>query len=277
MGAQQMGVSATITTQGMHSAQHGSAFYKFSLQQVNNDVCYVHRNIVRFCGGESRKMSLELNYQSSARSDRIPKLIQRFNAKRLFDFIFAVLGLISLLPFLTILSLVMLICQGSPLFYRQQRVGRNGKLFNCFKFRSMVCNADAVLFDHIEMDEAAARDWAEKQKLENDPRITRLGHFLRRSSLDELPQLFNVLRGDMSLVGPRPVVPEELKRYGDHAKLYLTVRPGITGPWQIGGRNDCSYDDRVSLDAQYVRTRSFGGDIAILVKTAPAVWSQTGK
>src|SRR5882724_7928801 len=135
-------------------------------------------------------MSLELNYQSSEPFDQIHKIGQNSNAKRLFDVTFAFLGLISRLPLLVVLSLVLLIFQGSPLFYRQKRVGRNGKLFNCFKFRSMVCNADVVLHDHLKVDGAAAREWAEKQKLENDPRITRLGPFLRRSSLDELPQLF---------------------------------------------------------------------------------------
>lgn len=160
---------------------------------------------------------------------------------------------------------------GSPVLFRQSRVGKDGRIFQLVKFRSMVPDAEEKLQAVLRANPELQKEWDLTQKLQNDPRITRLGLFLRRSSLDELPQLLNVLAGDMSIVGPRPVVPDELERYGAASPWYLAVRPGVTGLWQVSGRNDTSYARRVSLDVHYVRSQKLWLDAFILVKTAYVV------
>lgn len=165
---------------------------------------------------------------------------------------------------------------GGPVFYRQRRIGAGGREFSCLKFRTMVVDADQQLQKLLCADPCSAAEWAADQKLANDPRITKVGLFLRRSSLDELPQLFNVLRGEMSLVGPRPIVASEVPRYGRHIEYYYETKPGITGLWQVSGRNDTGYARRVKLDVWYVRNWSLGHDIAILCKTIPAVFLRRG-
>jgi lipopolysaccharide/colanic/teichoic acid biosynthesis glycosyltransferase len=159
---------------------------------------------------------------------------------------------------------------GNPIF-AQQRVGRGGKLFRCYKFRTMINGAEQVLADYLEQNPAAREEWRLTFKLAHDPRITPIGHFLRKSSLDELPQLFNILRGDMSLVGPRPIVPAEVPRYRSRIRAYYTVRPGLTGLWQVSGRNLVSYRRRVAIDAAYARKASIALDLIILVKTVGVV------
>ncbi|SIP95798.1 sugar transferase [Pseudacidovorax sp. RU35E] len=176
---------------------------------------------------------------------------------------FALLGWL----FMIIWALV-LMTTGGPAIYKHPRMGRGGREFKCLKFRSMVTNSEEVLRHLLETDPAARAEWEATFKLKNDPRITRFGRFIRKTSLDELPQFWNVLMGDMSLVGPRPVVRKELEQYyGLYAPLYGSVRPGITGPWQVGGRSDLSYGERVALDVSYVHTRSAFGDICLLLKT----------
>ena len=167
---------------------------------------------------------------------------------------------------------------GGPVVFRHTRLGLRGEPFPCLKFRSMVVDADARLSRLLATDPVAAEEWATRRKLSNDPRITRIGAFLRASSLDELPQLLNVLAGDMSLVGPRPVVREEFEQhYGPAAaEAYCRTRPGITGLWQVSGRSDTSYADRVMLDTRYVRDWSLGLDIMILLRTIPAVLKRRG-
>ncbi len=165
---------------------------------------------------------------------------------------------------------------GGKMFYGQTRVGRGGAPFKCWKFRSMVVNADAVLKDLLDNDPAAREEWAKDFKLKNDPRITPVGQFLRKTSLDELPQLINVLSGEMSLVGPRPVTDAEKIFYGPYFGDYMSVSPGITGLWQVSGRNDVSYDRRVFLDRWYVKYWSFWGDVAILFKTVAVVVYRRG-
>jgi undecaprenyl-phosphate galactose phosphotransferase len=165
---------------------------------------------------------------------------------------------------------------GGPAFYRHRRIGAGGRSFGCIKFRTMVTDSDRVLDQLLATDTAAAAEWAATQKLRNDPRVTRLGRFLRRSSLDELPQLFNVLRGEMSLVGPRPIVQAEVARYGDGIEYYYETKPGLTGLWQVSGRSDTSYQRRVRLDVWYVRNWTLWHDVAILLKTIPAVFLQRG-
>jgi Undecaprenyl-phosphate galactose phosphotransferase WbaP len=165
---------------------------------------------------------------------------------------------------------------GGPVFYRQSRVGLGGGLFRCIKFRSMVMDGDARLNELLARDPSAAAEWLASYKLSCDPRVTPLGRILRRTSLDELPQLFNVLRGDMSLVGPRPIVPAELSKYGDATHLYLAVRPGLTGLWQVSGRSDTTYAERVRLDTWYVINWSPWLDLGILLRTIPAVLLRRG-
>jgi exopolysaccharide production protein ExoY len=166
--------------------------------------------------------------------------------------------------------------EGGPAIYKHRRVGENGRMFSCLKFRTMVPDADQVLRDLLERDPALKAEWVRDHKLRNDPRVTRLGRFLRRTSLDELPQLWNVLRGEMSLVGPRPVVREELLRYGRNIWAYLAVRPGITGLWQVKGRNDTDYRRRVALDTYYVLNQNLGLDLYILLKTTSVVVGGSG-
>ncbi|MCE2760821.1 MAG: sugar transferase [Acetobacteraceae bacterium] len=197
-------------------------------------------------------------------------------AKRALDIIGAGVGLVLLAPFFLIVALLVR-ADGGPAFFAHQRVGRGGKLFGCLKFRSMVIDSQARLEALLASDPAARAEWEATRKLKNDPRITRIGRFLRSTSLDELPQLINVLRGEMSLVGPRPVQEAEIDRYyGASAAHYMAVRPGITGLWQVSGRSETSYESRVALDVSYVSRPSLLADISILLRTPVAVLSRRG-
>lgn len=197
------------------------------------------------------------------------------NIKRAFDVVVASLALIILSPLLLTLATIIGLSGGNAIF-GQSRVGQNGSAFKCFKFRSMVSNSQEILTELLANDPVARSEWEQDRKLKNDPRITPFGRFIRRTSLDELPQLFNVLRGDMSLVGPRPVVEDELDYYADKQNLYCLVRPGITGLWQVSGRNDVSYDERVNLDSWYSRNWSLWYDIVIIMKTLKVVLNRAG-
>jgi lipopolysaccharide/colanic/teichoic acid biosynthesis glycosyltransferase len=171
---------------------------------------------------------------------------------------------------------VMVRLDGGPGFFGHVRIGRNGKAFRCWKIRTMVTNSAEVLERHLVENPDAAAEWSRDFKLRNDPRVTRLGNFLRRSSLDELPQLWNVIRGEMSLVGPRPVTRAEIGRYGAKARYYFALKPGVTGLWQVSGRNDVDYDSRVDLDVRYYETRSLLGDLGIVFQTARVVLARNG-
>ncbi|MET0165454.1 MAG: sugar transferase [Vicinamibacterales bacterium] len=193
-----------------------------------------------------------------------------------FNQLAAMLLLILLSPLMAILAFLIWRRDGAPVLYAHYRVGYEGKLFRCMKFRTMLRNSEHVLADLLRNDPQARAEWARDQKLANDPRITRVGRFLRRSSLDELPQLLNVLRGEMNLVGPRPITVAELTRYGGLRWHYLSVRPGITGLWQVSGRNNTTYDERVALDRRYVEQRSWWFDLGILLKTVRVVVMREG-
>jgi len=195
--------------------------------------------------------------------------------KRIFDLVGASAAILFLSPLILTIVTFTTMSGGSPLF-RHRRVGQLGRSFNCFKFRTMVTNADEVLRNLLERDSIAREEWLRGHKLRDDPRVTPFGRLLRRTSLDELPQLWNVLRGDMSLVGPRPVVPDELRRYGKRVAIFLSARPGITGLWQISGRNDTDYRRRVALDVCYVRSRSVILDAYILLRTLRVVFHTRG-
>lgn len=191
--------------------------------------------------------------------------------KRVLDVAIASIVLVLLSPLLLLVSVLVKLNMGGDVIYRHRRVGFGGREFDCLKFRTMVANGDDVLARHLEQNPDAAREWRETRKLTKDPRITRLGHFLRKTSLDELPQFVNIILGDMSCVGPRPIVTAELEMYGTHVVDYLVARPGITGPWQVSGRSSVGYAERVLLDANYVKSWSMLADFVILLRTIPAV------
>lgn len=194
--------------------------------------------------------------------------LRRETTQRLLDLVVASAALAVLALPMAVIALVVRLSSPGPVVFAQSRVGHQGRPFRCLKFRTMRAGADTELAVLLENDTGARAAFAANFKLADDPRVTRVGRVLRRTSLDELPQLINVLRGDMSLVGPRPVLPEELWRYGDRGQIVLQVRPGMTGPWQVGGRNAIPYPERVRLDVDFVLHRSVPGDIRILARTA---------
>jgi len=207
-------------------------------------------------------------------SEHAPHSVAR-SAKLAFDCIAALLGIIALAPLLGLIAIAVK-CDGGPIFFAHTRIGRGGRNFNCLKFRSMATNSAAVLAHLLQSDMAAAAEWEATQKLKHDPRITAIGRLLRASSLDEIPQLLNVLLLDMSLVGPRPIVEAEVPRYGENIAHYYAGRPGLTGLWQVSGRSDTSYAQRVALDTHYVSTWSLWQDFVILARTIPAVIRRRG-
>ena len=197
-------------------------------------------------------------------------------AIRMLDIVVASLAIIWLMPLLVLVALLVKSSDGKQILFAQPRIGRGGKMFRCLKFRTIVVDAEARLAELLENDPVARAEWALDHKLKNDPRIIPLGGFLRKWSLDELPQFFNVLRGDMSIVGPRPIVASEASRYGRYITTYHKNRPGITGLWQISGRNDVSYRRRIACDVVYTRSRSLLTDMRIIVMTAVVVLNARG-
>ncbi len=195
--------------------------------------------------------------------------------KRVLDIVGAIV-LAGVFSPLILAIMILMRREGDSIIYKHRRIGRDGRAFECLKFRTMVPNADQLLRELLERDPAIKAEWVRDHKLRCDPRVTRVGRFLRRTSLDELPQLWNVMRGEMSLVGPRPVVREELLRYGRNARAYLSAKPGITGLWQVKGRNDTDYRRRVVLDTYYVRNQNLLLDLYILLQTTRVVLGGSG-
>jgi exopolysaccharide production protein ExoY len=191
--------------------------------------------------------------------------------KRALDILVAATTLVLLSPLLLVVALLIYATMGRPVLFPQTRLGYDGRTFSCLKFRTMVKDAEAALRSYLDSDPEAAREWLVRQKLKHDPRVTVVGRMLRRSSIDELPQLISVLLGRMSCVGPRPIVEAEIARYGRSWADYKKTRPGLTGMWQVSGRNRLSYRRRVALDRCYVRRWSIWLDLWILIKTIPAV------
>ncbi|MBC7955829.1 MAG: sugar transferase [Cytophagales bacterium] len=214
--------------------------------------------------------ALWFNKQAGLQSSVVQQLTLLLNQSA------ALILLVLLSPLMLLVAWLTWKRDGAPIFFAHYRVGLNGKLFRCLKFRTMYRESEQMLADLLRENAQAREEWQRDQKLSNDPRITPVGHFLRRTSLDELPQLFNVLRGEMVLVGPRPITVTELTRYGRVRWHYLSVRPGITGLWQVSGRNDTSYEERVELDRSYVEQRSILLDLHILFKTVGVVLSRDG-
>jgi lipopolysaccharide/colanic/teichoic acid biosynthesis glycosyltransferase len=190
---------------------------------------------------------------------------------RTLDLVLGVVLLIVMVPLFLLVSVSIKLTSPGPVFYRQVRIGRGGQPFRCMKFRTMVMDADKQLASLLLSSDDLRGEFLQTYKLKNDPRITKIGRVLRKTSLDELPQLLNVLVGDMSLVGPRPVVPAETDRYGEALMTVLLVRPGVTGVWQVSGRNDCSYDERVRLDVEYATGHSTRTNISVLLRTTLVV------
>ena len=205
---------------------------------------------------------------------RISRSLQSLDGelfKRLFDILFSLSVLILFAPVYLLLAFLIALSSPGPIFYVQERVGKNRKRFYCLKFRTMVENADDILLEIMEKSPHLRQEFEDNFKLKQDPRITGIGRFLRMTSLDEFPQFWNVLKGDMSVVGPRPLVEEELPRYGSHINKILTIRPGITGLWQVSGRNDIPYPRRVQIDLYYANDKNLWMDMWILFKTIGVV------
>ncbi|WP_428978984.1 sugar transferase [Clostridium tanneri] len=194
-------------------------------------------------------------------------------SKRCFDFISSLCAIIVFLPLFIILVILVKLDSKGPAFFGHKRLGQDGKSIKVYKFRTMVTNAEELL---KQLTPEQKKEFEENFKLENDPRITKLGNFLRKSSLDELPQLLNILIGNMSVVGPRPIVEKELEKYGIYGDKFLSAKPGLTGLWQASGRSDTTYEERVQMDMEYIDKRSFWFDIAIIFKTVGAVVRKEG-
>jgi exopolysaccharide production protein ExoY len=221
--------------------------------------------------------SLESALSDSATAARLrPRTPLGGAVKRAIDIVLAAGGLAFFAPLFGLVACLVKLSDGGPVFYRHSRVGHGGRQFDCLKFRTMAVDADEILERHLATSPAAAQEWLETRKLKADPRITAVGLALRKMSVDELPQLINILRGEMSIVGPRPIVSEEIAKYGPQVEVYWSTRPGLTGLWQISGRNDKTYEDRVGLDCNYVQNWSLSKDLVILVRTIPAVLSSRG-
>ncbi|MGP2489998.1 sugar transferase [Mesorhizobium sp. PUT5] len=217
---------------------------------------------------------LASRFSPRSRADSPPVVGGPF--KRGFDIAGALVGIVLFSPLLLMLAALVKLSDGGSVVYGHRRIGHNGTVFRCWKFRTMVANGDEVLAAHLVANPRDREEWNATRKLQNDPRVTRVGAVLRKLSLDELPQIVNILRGEMSFVGPRPVVKDELELYGKAAAIYLRSRPGLTGLWQVSGRNDVSYETRVAFDSHYVENWSLGADLKILVRTVPAVFSSRG-
>ena len=191
--------------------------------------------------------------------------------KRILDVIFAAALLVLAFPFALLIALAIVLETPGPVFFVHARIGKDRRQFRLWKLRSMVVDADAVLEQYLKQHPELRSEWSTSHKLKDDPRVTRVGRLLRRSSLDELPQLLNVLRGDMSMVGPRPIVEDEVPKYGPAFSLYSGVLPGLTGLWQVSGRNDTSYRKRIELDSEYIQNWTVRKDLVVLLKTVRVV------
>jgi Undecaprenyl-phosphate galactose phosphotransferase WbaP len=228
-------------------------------------------------GSYSYTESVGRSLERFQRANRTPSDFFRYRVvKRCFDILLVLISVPVTLPLLAIVSAVVMFSSPGPIFYSHRRIRKNGAFFSMWKFRTMCVNSAEVLEDYLARHPDAHSEWNQTHKLRKDPRITPLGVFLRRYSLDELPQLWNVLMGQMSLVGPRPIVAAEVEKYGDSFDCYCRVKPGLTGLWQVSGRSELSYDARVALDCDYVNHWSLTKDVVILLKTFSSVVNQDG-
>lgn len=207
----------------------------------------------------------------------LPCRVKHFPLKRLFDIAFSIAFLLFFSPLYAVIALIIRLSSPGKIIYHHERVGRGGSRFHCYKFRTMYADADLRLAEILEKNPRLHQEWKEIQKLKNDPRVTPIGKVLRKFSLDELPQFWNVIKGDLSVVGPRPVLPVEIEKYfGPKAIKILSVRPGITGIWQVSGRSNTTYAERIALDERYINERNFLFDLVLILKTIPAMISSKG-
>ena len=215
-------------------------------------------------------------YSKTRENDATKKKLYRF-VKRTVDIIVAIVGIILLIPITTIVCILNLVTKNKgPIFFVQERIGKDGKTFKMYKFRTMVVNAEEILNRHIKEETEIGKEYIKNKKIHNDPRITKVGRFLRKTSLDEFPQFINVLKGDMSLVGPRPYLIREIKDMNDYYYYIIKEKPGLTGPWQVSGRSNIGFEDRLELDYKYAIKKSLVNDFIILVKTIAAVFRKEG-
>ena len=220
-------------------------------------------------------MQVELTKQKEGQEQSIP--FQHNAIKRLFDMAFSLASLTFGAPIFLLIAFLISLTSPGPIFFSHIRVGRGGKKIKCWKFRTMHVGADKILEKLLNKDPLLKQEWEKYYKLKNDPRITPLGQFLRKNSLDELPQFWNVLKGDLSIVGPRPCVQQEVKeKFGKKAHKILSLRPGITGIWQTSGRNNLNWNTRLQLDEKYVDTHSFMKDLQLIVKTVMIMFTSKG-
>jgi undecaprenyl-phosphate galactose phosphotransferase len=223
-----------------------------------------------------RKETYNLGEITADTAGYISRLCTLF-VKRIIDIIGAIVGIIILIPLTVIIKLVNVLNKDyGPIFYSHERIGKNGKHFKMYKFRSMCMNSQEILEKLLAEDEEARKEWNDTMKLRNDPRITKIGKFLRKTSLDEFPQFINVLKGEMSLVGPRAIIDDEVAKFGVHMDTVFSVKPGITGNWAVNGRSDTSYEERVELERYYAENISLWFDIEILIKTVISVLKKEG-
>ena len=213
-------------------------------------------------------LMLKIKNQLARRRNRV--------IKRAFDLLFTICGGLCILPFLLVIAVMVAVDNKGNVIFAHRRIGRDGKEFKCYKFQTMIPNAQEALEKYLAENPAARKEWEESFKLTDDPRVTKLGSILRKTSLDEMPQLWNVIKGDMSLVGPRPIVAKEIERYGEYFREYAMVTPGITGMWQASGRSDTTYEERVEMDTWYVRNWSVWIDLMYLFKTVKIVFTGKG-
>lgn len=200
-----------------------------------------------------------------------------FAVKRLFDILISLIGMVFIIPITIIIKIVSLITgDTNKIFFTQERIGKNGKIFKLYKYRSMIVNADEELKKILKKDKKLAKEYKENKKLHNDPRITRVGKFIRKFSIDELPQFINVIKGDMSIIGPRPYLPREKKDMKEYYDIVIKAKPGLTGLWQVSGRSDVSFEKRLELDEEYEKIKGLKTDSKIFFRTFSAVFGKKG-
>lgn len=246
---------------------------RFDFAEPSDAIENAGKPSVAFCRESTSELSLII---CAPRTNRTVGKSGSESIVRAFDLGVALLLLIILAPLLILIAFAILLIDGMPIIFAHRRVGKDGRSFACYKFRTMYADAEQRLERVLAENPALRREWNASFKLEQDPRVTWIGHLLRVTSLDELPQLFNVVAGDMSLVGPRPIIAAEMQRYGRYIGHYLSVKPGLTGVWQISGRSHTSYRRRVAADVLYVRSRALTLNIRILIATIPAVLAGEG-
>ena len=247
--------------------------------EMTETVAIKEGNIINISTKESQSIKENSNFKLLKIYKKQYKIAKYLNlgVKRTIDIIGSLVGIMLLIPLTIIVAMLNSINKDyGPLFYNHIRIGKDGKLFKMYKFRTMVINADEKLAKMLQEDEIIRKEWEENRKLRNDPRITKIGHFLRKTSLDEFPQFLNVLKGEMSLVGPRAVVEGEIEKFGMYKDIVLSVKPGVTGYWAANGRSDTTYDERVLMEAKYVNEFSIKMDIKLLLKTVGSVVKKEG-